>query len=143
MTGLFSLGFIFIFLIILGVCLIPLIFYLITIQDTLKEISPENRQMQPGEVWLSIIPLFGMVWQFFVVDRVSKSLKAEFLKRNIQIVEEKPGYSIGIAFCILNCCGIIPVLGGFAGIGGLVCWIIYWIKIADYKTLLINNRIPA
>lgn len=108
-------------------------------QNTLKEISPENRQMQPGEVWLTIIPLFGMVWQFFVVDRMSKSLKAEFLKRNIQIAEEKPGYSIGIAFCVLQCCGIIPILGGFAGIGGLVCWIIYWIKIADYKTLLLTK----
>ena len=116
--------------------LIPLIFYLITLQNTLKEVSSENQKMPPSNVWLILIPLFGMVWGFIVVNRIADSLKAEFSKRNVQVDEDRPGYSIGLTYCILICCSIIPVLGGLAGIGGLVCWIIYWVKIAGYKTKL-------
>jgi hypothetical protein len=44
--------------------LIPTIFYLKTLQDTLKEISVENRRMPPPNVWLLLIPLFNLVWAF-------------------------------------------------------------------------------
>ncbi len=129
--------------IIVGVMigLIPIIFYLLTLQKTLNEVSPENRQMPPGQVWLILIPIFGMVWAFIVVNRIADSLKAEFAKRNVPIDEDRPGYSIGLTYCILYCCSIIPILGGLAAIGGLVCWIIYWVKIAGYKTKLEQTKL--
>ncbi|MCX6294778.1 MAG: hypothetical protein NTX97_01720 [Bacteroidetes bacterium] len=129
--------------IIVGVMigLIPIIFYLLTLQKTLNEVSPENRQMPPGQVWLILIPLFGMVWAFIVVNRIADSLKAEFAKRNVPVDEDRPGYSIGLTYCILYCCSIIPILGGLAAIGGLVCWIIYWVKIAGYKTKLEQTKL--
>jgi hypothetical protein len=125
-------------LILIALCLalLPTIFYLITLQNTLKEVSYENRKMQPSEVWLMLIPLFGLVWQFIIINRIADSLKSEFDKRNISVDEERPGYSIGLTYCILLCCGWIPVLGILASIGGLICWIIYWVKINGYKTKL-------
>lgn len=123
-------------LIVFGIIIIPKIFYLITLQKTIKEVSVENQKIQPNQVWLTLIPLFGLIWQFTMVCRVALSLQAEFKKRNINIVEEKPGYSIGLTYCTLFCCSIIPVLGVLAGIGGLVCWGIYWVKINNYKTVL-------
>ena len=123
-------------LIILGIMIIPQIFYLITLQKTIKEVSIENRQIQPNQVWLALIPLFGLIWQFLMVNRIALSLQAEFKKRNINTKDEKPGYFIGLSYCSLFCCSIIPVLGLFAGIGGLVCWVIYWVKINNYKTKL-------
>ncbi len=131
-------------LIVLGIMIIPQIFYLITLQKTIKQVSVENQKIQPNQVWLTLIPLFGLIWQFIMVNRVALSLQAEFKKRNINIVEEKPGYFIGLTYCTLFCCSIIPVLGVLAGIGGLVCWVIYWVKINNYKTELetrenINN----
>ncbi len=133
-------AFVLIALISVAIGLIPLIFYLITLQNTLKEVSPENQKMPPSNVWLILIPLFGLVWGFIVVNRIADSLKAEFLKRNIQLEEDRPGYSIGLTYCILLCCSIIPILGGLAAIGGLVCWIIYWVKIAGYKTKLEQTK---
>ncbi|MCW3071580.1 MAG: hypothetical protein JWO44_1470 [Bacteroidetes bacterium] len=121
--------------------LIPMIFYLLTLQNTLNEVSPHNRQMPPGQVWLMLIPFFGMVWQFIVVNRIADSLRAECTERNIPMEEERPGASIGLAYCILFCCGIIPILGSLASIAGLVCWIIYWIRIAGYKTKLEQSRL--
>ena len=87
---------------------LPLIFFLITLQNTFKEVKIENRRMQPGEVWLMLIPLFGLVWQFIIVNRLADSLKLEFTQRNIDINEFRPGYSIGLAYCVLFCCSIIP-----------------------------------
>lgn len=118
-----------------------MIFYLLTLQNTLKELSIENQKMPPGNVWLMLIPVFGLVWGFIVVNRIADFLKAEFAKRNIQVAEDRPGYSIGITYCILYACSIIPVLGALAVIGGLICWIIYWVRIADYKTKLQQTKV--
>jgi hypothetical protein len=122
-------------LIALAIGLTLAIFYLLTLMRALERCSPESRAMQPGMVWLNLIPCFNLVWQFFTVINVAKSLDAEFKKRNIA-VEPMPGKSLGLAMCILNCCSIIPYLGCLAGIGGLVCFIIYWVKIAGFSKQL-------
>jgi hypothetical protein len=125
-----------------AVCLIPLIFYLITLQNTLYEVSIENRKLPAGQVWLILIPVFGLVWQFIVVNAIADSLKAEFLKRSIKTDEDRPGIQIGLAYCILQCCSIVPFLGILASLAGLICWIIYWVKIHGYNLLLqqMKNR---
>ena len=70
--------------------------------------------------------------QFFIVINLAKSLGAEFQKRGMA-EDPQPGKTIGLVTCILVCCGIIPVVNIFTGIGALVCWIIYWVKIAGYS----------
>jgi hypothetical protein len=119
-----------------GICLLPAIFYLLTLQNTFQLIKNENRKMQPGQVWLSLIPLFGIVWQFIIVNNLADSLRLEFSQRNISVGEERPGIGIGLAYCILICCSIIPFLGVLTGLAGFICWIIYWVKISNYKATL-------
>ncbi len=125
-----------ILLIIPALFVIPLIFYLLTLQNTFNAISAENRKMQSGEVWLTLIPLFGLVWQFIIVNRLADSLKAEFDVKNIKVYEERPGVGIGIAYCILFCCSIIPFVNFLTGVAGIICWIIYWSKINNYRIKL-------
>jgi glycopeptide antibiotics resistance protein len=120
-------------LVVVAIMLVPFIFYLLTLQKALNRCSPECRAMNPGMVWLMFIPLFNLVWHFFVVINMAKSLAAEFQKRGIA-EEPKPGQTIGLVMCILGCCGIIPILGILCSLGGLVCWILYWVKIAGYST---------
>ncbi|MGZ4116172.1 MAG: DUF4328 domain-containing protein [Bacteroidia bacterium] len=133
-------AFLIVFVIAAIIGIVVMVLYLLTLQNALKAISPENQKMPPGQVWLALIPLFGLVWQFIIVNRMADSLKAEFAKRNISSQEDRPGYSIGLTYCILYCCSVIPVLGGLAALGGIVCWIIYWVKIAGYKTKLEMNN---
>ena len=134
-----GLGRIELLLLIVLLVVIPKIFYLLTLQNTLKAVSVQNRKMPPGQVWLEIIPLFSLVWQFYNVINVSDSIRNECLARGIVMDEERPAYSIGLAHCILACCGVIPFLGYAASLASLICWIIFWIKIANYKTKLMNQ----
>ena len=122
--------------IIFGLFLIPYIFYLITLQNAFNDVSPKNRKMEGGLVWLSLIPLFGTIWQFFVVMKLSDSLAAEFIERGNYFGDPNPGRSIGLAHCILSCCSVIPFLGFLAAIGGFVCWIIYWVQISGFRRQL-------
>jgi hypothetical protein len=92
--------------------------------------------MEPNQVWLYLVPIFGLIWQFIMVDNIGISLQAEFQKRNITVKEEKPGYRVGMIYCILFCCTIIPVVGIFAGLVGFIFWIIYWVKINNFKKIL-------
>jgi hypothetical protein len=66
---------------------------------------------------------------------MAKSLGAEFQKRGIA-EEPEPGKKLGMIMCVLFCCGIIPLLGVFCSLGGLVCWIMYWLKISGYSKKL-------
>ena len=123
--------------ILIGIGIIPLIFFLLTLQKALERCSVENRTTTPGSVWLMLIPLFNLVWQFLLVIKVSESLNNEFTRRNI-MEDPAPGKTIGLAFCILNICSIIPIIGIFTGIAAFVCWIVYWVKIAGYSNKLIQ-----
>jgi len=120
-------------LIACAVLLVPMIFYLLTLQKALNRCSPESRAMQPGMVWLMLIPLFNVVWQFFVVINLAKSLGAELQKRGIA-EDPNPGQTLGLVMCVANLvCG--PV--------GLICWIIYWVKIAGYSARIAAPAVPG
>ena len=106
-------------LVCLCIGILPTIFYLITLQNTLRLISPRNRQMEPGQVWLILIPLFGLGWNFKVIDDVSTSLGREFRARGIRS-EPKPGYGVGLASAILILTSWIPCIGGLSAIAYIV-----------------------
>lgn len=125
----------------IGILLLPQIFFLMTLQNTIKEVSVENRTIQPSQVWLTFIPLFGIFWQFFMVYKISQSIAAEFAKRNITDQGDKPAYSIGLTYCSLICCSIIPGIGALFALAGFVVLIIYWVKINSYKNLLRSIQI--
>jgi hypothetical protein len=55
----------------------------ITMQNTLALVHPQFRKLEPGLVWLAMIPAFGIVWQFVVVFAVARSLRSEFYSRSI------------------------------------------------------------
>ena len=123
--------------------LVPLIFYLLTLQNTFKAIGEENRKMQPGEVWLSLIPIFGYIWHFFIVSRMADSLSAELKTKGIEHTEDRPAYNIGLVYCILMVVAsplaiLIGVLGSMLSIAGVVFWILYWVKIEEYRKKLLT-----
>jgi len=127
-------GFQFLFL---ALFLIPGIFFLLTLQNTLKSISEENRMMPPSNVWLMFIPLFNLVWQFIMVDKIAQSIGAECARLNIPVKDPKPTYNIGLAWNICNFLSIIPIIGGLAA---LIIFILYWVKVSEFKKLILANQ---
>jgi hypothetical protein len=116
--------------------LIPAIFYCIQLQDALLQCSPAARAMQPGLVWLMLLPLFNVIWHFVIVTSLSKSLRSEFTVRRIPLLEGKPGKDLGLAMCSLQAASVLPFVGLLTAIPGVICWILYWIKIAGYTRML-------
>lgn len=122
-------------LIAFAILLMPGVFYILTLQKALNRCAPESRAMEPAMVWLLLVPCFNVIWDFFVVINMSKSLAAEFQRRGMS-EDPEPGKKLGLIMCILACCLPIPFLGFACFLGCLVCWIMYWIKIAGYSKKL-------
>jgi hypothetical protein len=118
--------------IFLAIALLPMIFFLLTLQKALSRCEPGSRTMTPGQVWLCLVPIFNLIWPFFVVNALSDSLHREFTRRGMA-EEPQPGRSLGMAVAILGVISIVPILGFVTGIAALVCWILYWIKIAGFS----------
>lgn len=98
--------------------------------------------MPSVNVWLLLIPIFGLVWHFIVINKLADSISAEATSKDIKITEPRPAYQIGLAMCILNCLFFIPGVNVLTGIAGLVCWILYWVKITAYKNMLLMGSTP-
>jgi hypothetical protein len=123
-------GIILVLILAIALGVLPMIFYLINQSNLLKQCAPENRKMDPNQVWLVLIPIFGIVWHFMMIGYISDSVAAEYHARGMRPKEEKPGYNLGlIALILMLVCGL----------PGIVCWIIYWVKMAEYKNELINS----
>jgi hypothetical protein len=116
--------------------LLPVIFYILTLQKTLQKCAPESQTISPGMVWLYLVPLVNFIFNFFIVLGMAKTLRNEFNRRGIFIDDPTPGQTIGLAMAITLCCTIIPIVGAFAGLAHLVLWIVYWVKIAEYSRAL-------
>jgi hypothetical protein len=126
-------------LLVLGICLIPAIFFLLNLQNLLSRVSPANQGMSPGLVWLNLIPVFNLGWIIYTVIKVKDSVSAEFRSRGWPL-DGDLGYNVGLAAGILWIASVfvgwIPFIGWLLPIGALVCWIIYWLKTADLKQRL-------
>jgi hypothetical protein len=109
------------------VALLVAIFFLLSLQDLLRQVHPGNRAMRPGEVWLNLIPVFNLVWIFITVIRVRDSVEAEFRSRG-WAPQGDFGFGVGLAAAILTI-----VSWGPLGLAALICWIVYWVRTSELR----------
>lgn len=131
-------GFLFLF-VFLGIGL----GYILTLTSALNKCSVASRTLQPGTVWLLLIPFFNLIWNFFVVIGMANTLGNEFRARGVVQIDPEPGKSLGLAMCICGACSIIPLLGLLIAPVYLVLWIIYWVKIAGFSRVLDVRMAPT
>jgi type IV pilus assembly protein PilA len=112
------------------------ILFLLSLSTALGKCSKASRTMEPGLVWLMLVPVFGVVWQFAVVIALARSLGNEFRARGISSLEAQPGRSIGIAMCVSALCGMVPLLNLVALPAAVVLLIIYWVKVSSFSRTL-------
>jgi hypothetical protein len=122
--------------------------FILSLKKTLEKCSPTSRAMDPGMLWLLLIPLVNMVVNFMVVTNMAKSLANEFRARGIQTPEAEPGKSVGMAFSICGA-GLIAlafIAPGLERITGLVYCVLfgfYWKKMNDFSRMLDSAPVTA
>lgn len=141
-------SYIYFILVMLGIFLIPYIFFLRAQYTTLLAIQPVNRLMNPFEVWLQLIPGFGLIWQFVVVSRIADSIQREYgSHKDISFlgmgdgdlqekIDERVTYTTGFNYCLMLVFTFVPVIGIFIGIAMLVLWITYWNQLVKHRDII-------
>ncbi len=91
----------------------------------LRAVSPPNRRMDPGQVWLNFVPVFNRVWATVTVERVAESLRAEFRDRGLHTPAEDYGRRLGVIALVLlaSGCLIYPIF---------VCYPIALVRLVQY-----------
>ncbi len=110
---------------------------ILIVQSFYKRIPAEHRKMEPGMVWLLLIPCFGTVWNFFVFLKLSDSFKSYFDSQGITDVGDCVR-TLSLVYCIATVLCVIPCLNYIAAPAALVLLIVTLVKFNDLK-----NRIPA
>ena len=119
------------FVIVIGSIVLN-VFYLLNLQDTMKEVVEARRKVPPVNVWLMFIPLFNIIYPFILYPNISDSVKAEYEHRGMPAKGDF-ARGIGIAMPILSLVSIIPYLGILIAIANLVLFIVFWSKMAEFK----------
>jgi len=75
--------------------------FLSAVARVLRRVPSEHRRMEPGQVWLNLIPVFNIVWVTVTVERVAESLRAEFAARGMHGPDETYGRRTGLRVLVL------------------------------------------
>ena len=114
----------FIFLVSIAIaCVILYVQY-----KVLDRIPPQFRQMEPWQVFLVLIPCFGIIWIFFVVIKIPASLQAYFYSKGRSDVGDC-GAQLGIWYLISGLVGCAPV--------SLVMLVMYLMKIWELQKQIV------
>lgn len=129
----------------LVVSIVPYIFFLLTLQNTVRLVNPVNQHMKPGQVWLMFIPVFNFLWVFWMIAGVADSVEDELRARGMPAPLHRPGYSVGLGYAICLCVSFVlrfipymNMIALFAGVVGIVLWVIYWVQIYNWQNVLKN-----
>jgi hypothetical protein len=109
---------------------------IVLVYTDFQRIPPGFRKLDPGLVWLLLIPCFNVVWNFFVIPSLANSFKAYFDSIGDTSVGDC-GRDLGYGYS--GCCAasIVPFVGCLTGPASLVLLILFLVKANDLK-----NRIP-
>ena len=106
----------------------------------LKHVPEPCREITPGQVWLIIIPIFALYWQFRVyMTGVPNSFKNYFNAQGRTDVGDC-GKSLGMWMCILTFLGFIPIINMFSGIASLILLVLWMVKIHGLKQQIVQSQ---
>jgi hypothetical protein len=130
-------------------------------QQAMNTISPKNRVMDGGMVWLNLVPMLNFVWVFIFNNALQNSYRKEFSERGIR---GKVDLGSGIVYPVLNLAMFIfPFFAGLLiaegnqgvleeiedlddwstmiyilfGLGTFVMWIVFWNEVINLKSKLV------
>ncbi|HET6880776.1 MAG TPA: hypothetical protein VFI31_11515 [Pirellulales bacterium] len=109
----------------------------VLISGCYARIPQQYRDMEPGMVYLMLIPCLNIVWVFFVTLRLSTSFQKYFAAHGRTDVGDC-GYQLGLWYSICVVASIVPCVNYVAGPASLVLLILFLVKVMGLK-----NQIPV
>lgn len=116
----------------LGIALAINILICALVYGCFKRIPLEHRKMEPGLVWLLLVPLVPLVWNFFVFLRLPESFASYFRSVGRTDVGDC-GRGLGLWYAICAVAAIVPCVNYAAGPAALVLLIIFLVKVMGLK----------
>ncbi len=114
---------------------------LATLTRVLGRVRPENRRMEPGEVWVNLIPIVNLVWAVVTVERVGESVRNELTARGA--AKKKDGYGKTSGLIALVLVSVVPLVHPLAGVVTLpfafIYGIVYWVQMNGYARRLLDE----
>src|SRR5262249_21619359 len=107
--------------------------FFVALARALRRVSPENRRMEPVQVWLNLIPIFNFIWATVTVERVAESLRNEFRERGLDEPGETYGRLRGLTVLALLASGVLYYLAFLTYPVAFGFWIAYWLQINGYE----------
>ena len=97
-----------------------------------ERVPMEHRKIGAGQIWLLLIPLFSLVWNFFVFLRMPDSYKSYFDAQGRHDVGDC-GRGIGLWFAICAAVSLVPCVQYVAAPAALVLLILFLVKMTSLK----------
>jgi hypothetical protein len=135
--GSFSIWHWLVVLIILPAVYVPTIFYILAIRRAFIAIDEDIRPINPNMTWLELIPIFNLIWTFFLVTYLRQGYQKMWTSGRLS-KETTAGYGFGLAFAICSVCGLIPGLNLLVLIPLVVFWILHWIQVHNATKLVLE-----
>ena len=116
--------------------LVATVFYILCLQNALNLIDEPIRPISPKLAWLLLIPIFGFVWIFFLVNWVSQGYKRMGEAKRLT-AETSAGFGVGIAYGVSLILCLVPNLDLLPLIPFGVFWILHWSQVSRASRLVI------
>lgn len=118
---------------------------LATITRVLGRVSPENRRMEPGEVWVNLVPVVNLIWPMVTVERVGESIRAELRALNRVKKKDAFGKTSGlIALVLVGVVTLLPPVGFVTLPFAFLYGIVYWVQLNGYaRRMTLERREPV
>ncbi len=105
------------------------------LHSCLARIPTEHRKMELWHIWLLLIPLFGLGWNFFVYLRLPESYQSYFAEHGRANVGDC-GRSLGLWYAICGVAILAPCVNSAAGPAGLVLLVMFHVKAFGLRKLI-------
>jgi len=111
------------------------IFYCWSLFDAMRRLPKEKQLLPAWLCWLILIPIAGIVFNWIMEPFIiPKSFAANFPETDAVVQgKSRSLFGLGLAHVILMTVSIIPVIGFITGIASFIIWIIYWVKVVNFK----------
>ena len=130
-------------IIILLISVVAVILYCLTLFKMLKRIPKEYHQFPAWFVWLFLVPLVGVIFQWIMLPfGIPNTLKKYFANNQEALTKAKILFRIGLAQVIILTisAGALPPYDRAAGFVSVALWILYWVKCVRFRKQFLDSK---